>query len=149
METENGAEIAGSLNVQFKHPEYGSSELELRNEKIFSRREGLFFINPKQRELGGHEYYLSLTFKVGLEVGKIYTLDEDDSVKAHLEIDSIEGDKSASGTFLLSRGTPYFEGEFKLFEEGVFSADGTFSFYSVSSWCWSDAMQKKGHLLIA
>ncbi|RON56666.1 hypothetical protein [Pseudomonas frederiksbergensis] len=129
MKIENNVnkKIAGSLEVKFTHQDYGEHELKLEEEGLFSRDSEFFYISPKDREVGGHSYYMGIKFRTGLEVETTYTLKRnDDSVRAHLEIDRVDGDKYASGTFSLSAGMPYPAGEFELFEEGVFKAKGKF-----------------------
>jgi hypothetical protein len=123
------SQVSGDLEVIFKHQDYGDHTLKLEGRGHLFSEHGFFYINPKYRELDGHRYYMAIKFRADLEVEKTYTLDRnDESVGAHLEIDGIEGDKYASGTFRLSKGGQYPEGEFKLFEEGLFSAEGTFAF---------------------
>lgn len=133
MEIKNsvGSQVSGELEVIFKHQDYGEHPLKLQGEGLLSRDNEFFYINPKYRELGGHHYYMGIKFRVGLEVGKTYTLERnDETVRAHLEIDRVDSDKYASGTFRLSAGMPYPAGKFKLFEEGVFSAEGTFESFA-------------------
>lgn len=129
METKNSVsgEVSGELDVIFKHQDYGDHALKFARQGLFSSKDGVFHITPGYREVDGHRYYMGIKFRTDLEVGKTYTLDRNDEpVTAHLEIDGIAGDKYASGTFRLSKGGIYPEGEFKLFEEGVFSVEGTF-----------------------
>lgn len=129
MDIENsvGGEVSGSLTLLYKHHDYGDHTLELNGQGLLYSRDGFFHVVPGYREIDGHKYYIGIRFRTDLEVGKTYTLDRNDEpVRAHLEIDSVEGDKYASGTFRLSKGGNYPEGEFNLFEEGVFSVEGTF-----------------------
>jgi len=129
METKNSisGEVSGSLEVTFKHQDYGDHTLKLEGQGILFSKDGFFHLTPGYREIDGHRYYMGIKFRTDLEVGNTYTLDRNDEpVRAHLEMDNIEGDKYASGTFRLSKGGQYPEGEFNLFEEGLLSAEGTF-----------------------
>ncbi|MCL5224687.1 hypothetical protein [Pseudomonas nunensis] len=136
MKIENSvsSQVSGELQVVFKHQDYGDHTLKLEGQGHMFSEHGVFHITPKYRELDGHRYYMAIKFRTDIEVGKTYTLDRNDEpVRAHLEIDGINGDKYASGTFRLSKGGQYPEGEFKLFEEGVFSAEGTFATFALKA----------------
>lgn len=118
-------QIPEFMEVAYKHEDYDEEKFEGGGH--LSHGGGFFNINPKQRELGGHFYYMGINFKEDLGVG-VYTLDgTDEPVRAHLEFDRIEGDKYASGTLELTQVSPYPEGKFDLFE-GKLKAVGTFTF---------------------
>ncbi|MCO8310228.1 hypothetical protein [Pseudomonas mandelii] len=136
MEIESKNSTWGVLKVTYKYPEYGEHSLKLEGHGSPLIISGEFFyINPKYQQLGGHDYYMAIKGKLDLEVGKTYTLRRDDAdLSAHLEIDHINGDKSADGTFRLTEGGLYPKGDFQLFEEvegGVLSAEGEFEFQEV------------------
>jgi len=119
------SQIPEFMEVTYKHEDYDEEKFEGGGH--LSHGGGFFNINPKERMLGGHRYYMGLNFKEDLGVGK-YTLDgKDEPVRAHLEFDGIENDKYASGTLRLTQVSPYPVGEFDLVE-GKLSAKGTFTF---------------------
>jgi len=118
-------EIPEFMEVTFKHEGYDEQKFEGGGH--LTHRDGFFYINTKQRELGGHSYYMNLKFRDNLAVD-VYTLDgKDEPVRAHLEFDGIENDKYASGMLRLTQVSPYPVGEFDLVE-GKLSAKGTFTF---------------------
>ncbi|MFJ2360797.1 hypothetical protein [Pseudomonas fluorescens] len=120
----------GKLNITYKHPEYGSHPLNLKDEGLYADEE-FFFLNPRYRTFGGHEYYMAVRFKKDLVVDKEYKLEGNDHgpIWAQLELDSEIGDKNASGTFRLTRSGHRPKGVFNLFEKGVFEVEGDFEFY--------------------
>jgi hypothetical protein len=121
--------LFGSMKITYKHEEYGEHPKEFKDYGFLYKEEKSFQLLPKYREFEGHKYYLSLSFKAGLEVHKDYELGgKDTPVSAHLEIDDINGDRQASGKFNLSRSGEYPKGTFDIFEEGVFSAVGEFEY---------------------
>lgn len=129
IELEVEKQVAGDLNITYKHPEYGSHSLKLNNEGLYADKE-FFYLNPKYRAFEGHEYYMGVKFKRGLVVGEEYKLEGNDHgpIWAHLEFDWVSGDKNASGTFRLTRGGDRPKGVFNLSEEGVFEVKGDFEF---------------------
>lgn len=121
--------LFGSMKITYKHQEYGEHSMEFIDYGFLYNGEKSFQLLPKYREFEGHKYYLSLSFKAGLEVDENYELDgKDTPVSAHLEIDDINGDRQASGKFNLSRSGDYPKGTFDIYEEGVFSAAGEFEY---------------------
>ena len=121
--------LFGSMKITYKHQKYGEHSMKFIDYGFLYKGEKSFQLSPKYREFEGHKYYLSLSFKAGLDVQKNYELGGKDApVRAHLEIDDIKGDQYASGKFNLSRSGEYPEGTFDISEEGVFSAVGKFEY---------------------
>ncbi|MGU9852347.1 hypothetical protein ACU680_16335 [Pseudomonas koreensis] len=121
--------LFGYMKITYKHQEYGEHPKEFKDYGFLFKGEKSFKLLPKYREFEGHRYYLALVFKAGLVINEEYELGGKDApVSAHLEIDDIEGDRQASGTFKLSRSGEYPKGTFDIYEEGVFAAVGEFEF---------------------
>jgi len=133
VEKTSSESFYGTLKITYSHPDLGDYTFTAVNEFGYLLGDEEFFrVSPKTRKLGGHDYYLVVKFRKGLNVGELYRLDKTgETVSAHLELDGIEGDKNASGTFLLKKGGDYPVGEFKIFEEGVFSASGEFEYKEI------------------
>ncbi|EJZ60491.1 hypothetical protein I1A_004856 [Pseudomonas fluorescens R124] len=119
----------GVLNITYKHPEYGSHLLNLKDERLYAD-EDFFYLGPGYRTFGNHKFYMGVKFKKDLVVHK-YKLEGNDHgpIWAQLEVDSEAGDKHASGTFELTRSGHRPKGDFNLFGKGGFEVEGDFEFY--------------------
>lgn len=133
VEKTSSESFYGTLKITYSHPDLGDHTFTAVNEFGYLLGDEEFFrISPRTQKLGGRDYYLVVKFRRGLDPHKDYPLDgTGQTVSAHLELDGIEGDKYASGTFRLLRGGDYPQGKFDIYEEGVFSASGEFEYKEI------------------
>lgn len=131
VEQKDNSKTRDILKIRYRHPVYGENTEEFEGYNYFTRNEESFGLSIS-RVVGGHTYYIGFRARMDLAINKTYTLDRnDESSHAHLEIDGIDGDKYADGTFRLTRNGDHPQGVFDLVEDGVFAAKGEFDIHEV------------------